>query len=255
MRSPFRLRERPIGPDSVTPPPTIDEKRLRLQESDLFRGLGPDDMRDVERITRMRTCRCGETVFAPDDADETLFIIKTGSVRLYRLTRDGRRLITATLGAGAIFGEMALAGEAMRSTFAEAASESTVCVMSRADLEALMLAKPMVALRLAQILSCRLAEAEQRLEHVTFETIETRLARLLLLLADDCGSEVGGVSHQNLADMIGTHRETVTRVLHTLSSDGIIEVGRLSIRILGPDRLRALAVGAPRREPSHERGL
>ncbi len=171
-----------------------------------------------------------------------LFILKSGRVQLYRISPEGKKLVIASLGPGTLFGEMPLLGQQMHNTFAEAAEDCVIFLMSRKDLERLFLNKPHVALRVLDITGRRLRDAEGRLQTMAFKGIPARLASLLLLLAEEHDSlEVVGMTHQDLAETVGTYRETATQVLNDLKSQGLIEIGRKRITILNPDGLLAVA--------------
>jgi CRP-like cAMP-binding protein len=106
----------------------------------------------------------------PEESGEVLFLLKKGRVQLYRLSPGGKKLVVATLGPGAIFGEMSLVGQGMHNTFAEAVDDCMLCVMSRADVERLMREKPEVAFRFAEALGDRLSQVEERLEEIAFKS-------------------------------------------------------------------------------------
>ena len=219
-----------------------DGERLRAQllsENDLFRGLPAHDMAALAERLPMATSQRGQLIYAPGETGEVLFILKAGSVRLYRLAVDGRKLVLATLGPGTVFGEMSVLGQSMTDSFAEAVDECVVCLMSRIDIEQVMLEHPTVAVRMVQLLSSRLHEAENKLEQMAFAPVPERVARLLLTLAQ--GNEVPGYSHQELADMIGTSRETVSRALVDLKIAGIIAIDRRCIQLLDAGALHAQA--------------
>lgn len=219
-----------------------DGERLRarlLSENDLFRGLADNDMTAIAGKLPMVTCQRGQLLFAPGETGEVLFILKAGSVRLYRLAADGRKLVLATLGSGTVFGEMSVLGQSMTDSFAEAVDECVVCMMSRIDIEQVMLEHPTVAVQMVRLLSSRLHEAENKLEQMAFTPVPERVARLLLTLAH--ANEVAGYSHQELADMIGTSRETVSRALVDLKTAGIIGVDRRCIQLLDSEALQTQA--------------
>ena len=214
-----------------------------LSAQEIFRDLSPAEMAEIDRATAMQACRSGQVFYEPGQTGEALFLLKKGRVTLYRLSPEGRKLVTAMLGPGTFFGEMSVIGQGMYDSFAEASEASTLCVMSRADVERLLLAEPKVALRLLEAIGRRLVEAERRLEDTTFKDVSARVASLLIRLAREQGSpnEVAGLTHQDLADSLGIYRETVTSALDRLKEAGLVEVGRKRIAILRPDDLRALA--------------
>ena len=113
--------------------------------------------------------------------------------------------------------------------------------MSRTDVEHLLLSKPRVGLRFLELMASRLREIEARMETVAFKSVPARLAASLLELGEETGGKIVGVSHQDLADMVGTYRETVTRVLNEFRSAGSIDLGRLNLTILQLEALREIA--------------
>lgn len=220
----------------------MDEKSGPLADVDLFRELSERDVAELDRMTTLTSVSRGRVFYQPEDHGEVLFLIKQGRVQLYRISPEGKKLVIATLGPGALFGEMALLGQQMHSAFAEALEDCLIVVMSRADLERLILSRPAVGLRMLEMTGRRLSDAEARLEDMAFKGIPARLASLLLRLADERGAnDIVGLTHQDLAETIGTYRETATQVLNDMKLAGLIEIGRKRIDILDRARLGELA--------------
>jgi CRP-like cAMP-binding protein len=220
----------------------MDQKQDYLSDVDLFRDLSERDMAELDRITTGTSVPRGRVFYQPEDVSEVLFLLREGRVQLYRISPEGKKLVIATLGPGTLFGEMALLGQQMHNAFAEALDDCQILVMSRADLERLILNRPALGLRMLETTGNRLRDAEKRLEDMAFKGIPARLASLLLRLAGDRGSdEIVGLTHQDLAETIGTYRETATQVLNDMKADGLIEIGRKRIRILDAERLRRVA--------------
>jgi CRP/FNR family cyclic AMP-dependent transcriptional regulator len=213
-----------------------------LQMVDIFQDLTEAEIEEIDRATTMTSCRRGKIFYMPEDTSEVLFLLKEGQVQLYRISPDGKKLVIATIGPGAVFGEMALIGQGMHNTFAEATEDCVLCVMSREDVERLLVTKPKVALRIFEALGDRLKETEARLEELAFKGIPARLASLLLQLAEERGSDtITGMTHQDLGEQIGTYRETTTQTLNAFKADGLIEIGRKRIRILDREGLQRIA--------------
>ena len=220
----------------------MEEKLGYLSDVELFRDLSDRDRTELERMTTLTNVPRGRVFYQPEDVSEVLFLVKQGQVQLYRISPEGKKLVIAALGTGAIFGEMALLGQQMHNAFAEAMEDSVILVMSRADLERLILNKPILGLRMLEITGRRLSDAESRLEDMAFKGIPARLASLLLRLAAERDTdEITGLTHQDLAETIGTYRETATQVLNDMKMAGIIEIGRKRIKILDRPRLLELA--------------
>jgi CRP/FNR family transcriptional regulator, cyclic AMP receptor protein len=210
-----------------------------LSESEIFRDLTMPEMKEIERATTMTTCRRGRPLYSVGDQAEVLFILKKGKVQVYRIAEDGRRLVMATLGPGSIFGEMPLLSQRMEDGYAEALEDSTICIMSRSDVENLLLTRPQVSLNLIRILAARVTDLEDRLEMQAFQSVTSRLAATLIRLSGET-TEIKGASHQQIAETIGASRETVTRALGDFRSQGLVELGRGRIEIRDKAGLRAL---------------
>jgi len=214
-------------------------KRDYLLTIDILRDLQPDDLAELDRQTEMLTSPKGRVLYSQDDHAEALFLLKKGRVQLYRLTPSGKRLELATLEPGTFFGEMPLLGESLRHTYAEAASDCLLCVMSRTDVERLIREHPPVALRMVEILGRRLALADARLEEMAYRSVAARIAAVLLRLSNGQSDSVLAITHQELGDMIGALRETVTKTLDDFQANGLVALGRGRITVRDVPGLRA----------------
>lgn len=220
-------------------------KLTYLSHIQVFRDLTPNELADMDRQLTMSTCQSGKIFYMPEDTGEVLFLLKKGRVQLYRIAPNGKKLVVATLGPGAIFGEMSLVGQGMHNTFAEAVDECVLCVMSRSDVERLMQEKPDVAFRFVEALGNRLTHLESRLEEIAFKSIPARLANLLLELAQDQDRDgrVTGYTHQDFSEILGTYRETITQTLNDFKGDGLIDIGRKQVVLRDREKLQLLAEG------------
>lgn len=224
-----------------------NNKIAYLSAMRVFRDLSMDEMKMIDATTVMTTAPKEKMIYMPGEGGEILFFLKKGSVNLYRLSSEGRKLIIQTVGPMTFFGEMAVVGQKMYDLFAEAAEECTVCVMRRADVERLLLSKPKVALRMLEEIGQRMHDAQERLGDTAFKSVLARLASLLLNLSDNGAKKIKGARHQDLADRLGIYRETVSESLGELRDEGIIELGRKEITIHGVEKLREIAEEERRR--------
>jgi CRP-like cAMP-binding protein len=221
-----------------------------LTEVDIFRDLNAAEMAAIAAAAPMKTYAAGEMLYSPHNPVEALFILKNGRVRIFRVSADGRALTTAIMTPGTIFGEMVLIGQRMYDNFAEALDEATVCVMSRDDVYRLLLADPRIAARITEVLGARLAEMERRLTDSVFKTVPQRIAATLATLAGEKprpGSRWAGslgrgpqiaLTHEQIAALVGTSRETATKVLGEFAGRGVIRLGRGRITVLDPNAIR-----------------
>lgn len=211
-----------------------------LLETEVFRPLSGPERAWLAESTTMVSCERGRVFYTPDEPGEVIFILKRGRVNLYRLAADGRKLVVTTLGPHTIFGEMGLLGQGMYGCYAEAAEDSLICVLSRSDLQALVRRNPEVGLRLLAELGGRLRQREEELEALAFRGLPARLATLLLGEADAYGT-IDGYSHQELAERLGTYRETVSQILGRFRGEGLVAVEPRRIRLLNRTGLEAYA--------------
>ncbi|MGB3713982.1 MAG: Crp/Fnr family transcriptional regulator [Candidatus Promineifilaceae bacterium] len=218
-------------------------KLTYLSNIEIFQDLSTTELAEMDQQITMSSCNPGRIFYMPEDSGEVLFLLKKGRVQLYRISPNGKKLVVETLGPGAIFGEMSLVGQGMHNTFAEAVDECLLCVMSRADVERLMREKPMVSFRFVEALGERVTSLESRLEEIAFKSIPARLASLLLRLSEEQGNGfvVAGYTHQDLGEMLGTYRETVTQTLNEFKGDGLIDISRKRVEIQDRDGLEIRA--------------
>ncbi len=212
---------------------------LRVRE-EIFMSKASSDPHEYD--DRRITCPRGKVVYRAGESNEALFLLKTGRVQIVRASADGKRLISALLGAHTFFGEMALVGQRLpQDSTAEAVEDALICVLSRKDLERLVLQYPKVGLRFLEQLSARLLETEAVVEDFAFKSVPARLARALLRLVETSPDQTVHASHQELGDMIAAYRETVTPALEELQTRGLVELGRRSIEVLDQRALEKLA--------------
>jgi CRP/FNR family cyclic AMP-dependent transcriptional regulator len=223
------------------------ERTWCLAEVDIFCDLSEEEMAAIATAAPMKTYQAGEILYAPTQPSEVLFILKKGRVRVFRVSADGRALTTAIITPGTIFGEMVLLGQHMYDNYAEALDDAVVCVMSRADVNRLLLTDS----RITAILGRRLADLEQRLSDSVFKTVAQRIATTLDTLAASqppAGPlRPGGrhpqiaLTHEQLAALAGTSRETCTKVLRDYADRGLIRLARGRVTVLDSDRLKDAA--------------
>ena len=180
----------------------------------------------------------GEVFYTPMDLAETLFVLKSGRVRIFRKTPQGRELTLTIIESGTVFGEMSLTGQRLRSAFAEGMESSELAALCRADVERLILDKPQVGLQFVHLLSKRLADYERRLEDISLKEVPARLASLIYLLIHSQGVRDSDgyriptrYTHQQFGSMIGSNREAVTRAIAVLREAGVLQTKRRYVHV------------------------
>lgn len=218
-----------------------------IAEVDIFADLSASEMEAIAAAAPMKTYSAGDLLYTPHQPVETLFILKKGRVRIFRVSPDGRALTTALVATGTIFGDMLLLGQQMHDNFAEALDEVVVCVMARADVHRFLLSDPRIATRISEILGRRVAELERRLSDTVFKNVPQRIAATLCLLVGEQEKRTLGrgvqlaLTHEQIAALTGTSRETATKVLGEYADRGLLRLGRGKVTILDPDTITAEA--------------
>jgi CRP-like cAMP-binding protein len=225
------------------------EKAAHLADHEFFQGLSHEEIGEMERITTLHTYPAGRIIYRPGEKGTALFLLKEGQVQLYHLSTDGRKLILATLEAGASFGEMILVGQRVHDCFAETTTACGILTLGIQDLEPLLIRRPTTLQALLQKIGQRLIGLESQLVDTTFKSVSARLAALLLHLAETEHGKtrmlvVAGLSHEELADRLGVYRETVSSTLRELKDAGAIELGRKHITICNPTLLEDIAASS-----------
>jgi len=220
-----------------------------IVETPLFDGLPRDRAARAARIFCLRSYDRGDTISGAADTEPRAYVMVSGVARSVRVNDDGRCLTSGLLDAGSIFGRLPyLEDEWTDQT--EALVDCRVLRAATADLEALAGVEPTVARSLARSSGARLRSAESRLAGLAFQPVPARLAGVVIDLADHFGKVTRdgvridvALTHGALAEMVGTTRETLTKIAGWLRSEDIATIERQVIRVHDWDALEALRHG------------
>lgn len=182
----------------------------------------------------------GAVIATEEDLTEKMFVLMSGRVNMVCTNNEGRRLVVTTLEPGAIFGEGALDNPADPNVFAEAAEPSTVWAVPASEARQVAEKYPILSWGLLQTYGERLLQVENSLEDVAYKKLPERLAMLLIDQADKDGL-IEGVSHQALADHLGTYRETVSAILREFKAQELVKLGYRRINIVDMETLKDIA--------------
>lgn len=222
---------------------------LALKRIPLFSGMSFGDLRHVAKIARVHKVPKGVLVFEKNMAGNHLFVVIKGRIKIYSEIGDGRKKKTfAYLDHSDFFGEMSLLDKKGRSLSAAALGEAELLTISRKEFQKLLARNPGFALKVIKTLVERLRRANEEIEGFSFRSLYGRVCRKLLDLAEKPGgfkAKSGAssvlITHTELADLTGTAREMVTRVLSSLRRQGVIEYENHHIKVMAGPKLRELA--------------
>jgi CRP-like cAMP-binding protein len=214
------------------------EQRRLLRLIDLFADLTDREADTVLDLMREKSFGRGATVFHQHDSGGGLYLILAGAVKITRTGRDGRDVTVAVLSDGNFFGEMSLLDGQPRSASATALQATRLLVLDREHFQRHVLAQPRIVAKLLRELSKRLRGADQAIENLALGSVHDRLFHLLGHLGRRAPHNAGvglierSPTHQELAEMVGASRETVTRTLAGMEKAGLIAIERRRISLL-----------------------
>lgn len=191
-----------------------------------------------------KTFKKGEYIYLPEEHADRIFFITEGRVKIGSYGETGKEITKAILNPGEVFGELSLIGESKRRDFAFAMEDSDTCILSVGEMKSLMRDHTALNLFIMKILGSRVLEMEQRLESLVFKDSRTRIVEFLKDLADKKGQRVGYemlvrkfMTHQEIANLTATSRQTVTTVLNELRNKNIITFNRRRLLVRDMDLL------------------
>jgi len=225
------------------------DKMWYLKRINIFKDISQSELENIEHIAIHKFLKKKDLIYLPGDRNDKVFLLKEGRVKISRLSEDGREMTMVILEPGEIFGESALYSEKEhRSTMAEALDDALVCTIYKNEFESLLKRNPDLSLRVTRAIGRKRREVESRLEDMVFRNVPSRLAHLLINLSKKYGKEKNAgvlldvdLTHLEIANLIGSTRETTTTQLNNLKRQGLISIQNRQIYITDQGGLKDLA--------------
>jgi CRP/FNR family cyclic AMP-dependent transcriptional regulator len=218
-----------------------------LKKIPILAELGPEVLARLAERIQLREVRRREVVYLPGDPGNSMFIVNGGRIKISKVTRDGKALTLNYCGPSEVFGETCLIEGGPREEMAEAMENSMITELERQDVEKLLQNHAHFGYLLTRILAGRRRELENKLETLVFRDVTSKLAELLLNLAEEYGVEDSRgtmvalkITHQELANLIGSTRETVSLTLSQFKRKKLICTEGRKVIISDAESLRAL---------------
>lgn len=211
----------------------------------LFRGLSIDQLGELERLFPGRRCGQGEIIFSEGEKAEGFYVLLSGKLKIYKLSPEGKEQILHIIEPGEPFAEVALFSETTFPAYAEAIRDSEVMFFPRKGFENLIRKDPAIVMNMFAILSQRLKYFTRLIEDLSLKEVPQRLASYLIFLADrERSNDVSlGISKGQLASLLGTIPETLSRIMGKMAAQEIIEMQGRRIKITDRASLEVLAAG------------
>jgi len=218
-----------------------------LKQINLFSALTRAELQEIDRITRMQEVKKREAIYLEGDPGTTVYLLKKGRVEISSSAPSGKEFTFVILEPGEIFGELEALEDSPREGLAKALDDALICVIRREDFERYLRQHPDMALKLTKLIGARFRKLYNRVEDLVFRAVPARLARLLLELSNNHGipDETGirirvKLTHQELANLIGCSRETVSSTLGQFREQHLIRLDGRSIIVLDQHGLSQL---------------
>lgn len=214
---------------------------------DLETTLKTNKSVEAEFTARKVKFKKGDYIYLPEENSDTIYFIFSGKIKIGNYKDSDKEVITAMLQKGDVFGEVSIITDDRRKDFAQAAIDSEVSVFKQEDFKKLMSDNASLGLLFMKIMGNRVMEMEDRLESLVFKDSKTRIIEFLLLSIHKNGQRIGYewvlrnfITHQDIANLTATSRQTVTMVLNDLRNQNIIQFDRKRLLVRDLEKLKSL---------------
>lgn len=209
-----------------------------LQKSDLFAGLGVDEITLLLQICHEVSYKKGSTIFFENDLGEGFYLIAEGTIKVYKMSASGKEQILHILGGGETFGEAAVFQGRSFPANADALTAAKVLYFPKKDFVNLIQEKPLISMHMLALLAMRLRKFTKQIENLSLKEVPQRLADYLLVLVEENGMKLRlPISKGQLASLLGTAPETLSRIFNQFSSEGLIEIQGKDVQVLDKEGL------------------
>jgi CRP-like cAMP-binding protein len=215
-----------------------------LENIDVYGIFCPKKMDTSHDQLSHRTFKKGEYIYLPEDSSDKVYFLTSGRVKIGTYGESGKEITKTILDPGNVFGELAMIGQKTRKDFAHAMEESEACIVTIDEMNDLMKDHSSLGLFFMKIMGSRALNMEKRLTSLIFKDSRSRIVEFLVDLVQKKGQRVGYewvvrkfLTHQEIANLTATSRQTVTTTLNELRSDNILTFNRKRLLIRDLDRL------------------
>lgn len=218
-----------------------------LKTIPLFSELSEKDLQKIVRVASKQKYHKDNLILIEEEVGSSMFIILDGRVKISRISDDGREVILSILSEGDFFGEMSLLDGQTRSANVTAVDDSELLVIRREDFLQILFDYPQIAINLLKELAQRIRKGDEHIKSLSLQDAKGRVANTLLRIAEDYGVfRMGQVEinelplQQDLANMAGTSRETISRVIKSLMQQGYLKKERGKIIIIDYENFKSI---------------
>ncbi len=229
----------------MTQEPDFQSKTEFLKKVPLFRELHPKDLERIALVAHKRTYPREQLIMIEEETGQTLFILMNGQVKISRIGEEGKEVILAVMTSGDFFGELSLLDGQSRSANVTVMQESQMLLIHRDDFLNLLRECPSIAINLLKELASRIRKSDTQIKSLSLKNSTGKVTSTILRLATDIGTRDGIKvairnlpTQQDLANMSGTSRETISRMIQRLINKGYLSKSGNTLTILDYERFK-----------------
>ncbi|MAY83726.1 MAG: cAMP-binding protein [Flavobacteriales bacterium] len=209
-------------------------KLWHLERINLLKNLSEEEMEELVKKTTFKLAEKNQYIYFPEEPSKVVFFLKEGRVKIGTYSEDGKEVIKAILYPGEVFGEMGVLGEDRRKDFAIAMDDNTrMCTISVDEFKDILNQNPHLSLEMGRNIGEKMRRIERRLESLIFKDARERIIQFMKEMAEHYGKAIGeeilvkhDLTHQDIANLTATSRQTVTTVLNELKEEDQIYMER-----------------------------
>ena len=213
-----------------------------LQNFNLIQGMDESSMEMMDQKSKMKKSSKREIIYFPEERSDNIYMLKEGKVKISRVSEDGKKMTLQLIGPGEIFGESAILGQDKRENIAEVVEDAVICSINRTMFQEMLANNPKMNLSINKFIGLRIRKIQAHVEDLVFKDAQERVVAFLKRYAKTFGKEmIDGwmvrpfLTHQEIADLTATSRQTVNSILNDLVSNQDIKYTRRYFQVLRKD--------------------
>lgn len=215
-----------------------------FQNFNLFKELDEATIKEMADVSQMNTTRKREVIYFPEESSNTIYMLKQGKIKISRISPDGQTVTLALIGPGEIFGESAILGQSTHENIAEVVEDAVVCAIDKETFQGMLEKNNALSRRIQVHIGSRMRQVESKIEDLVFKDARQRVISFLCQYVRSFGKELVDIwevrpflTHQEIAELTATSRQTVNAILNELKTGEMIDFSRQFLRVSNLDDL------------------
>ena len=213
-----------------------------LQNFNLIKGMDESSMEMMDQRSKMKKSSKREVIYFPEERSDNIYMLKEGKVKISRVSEDGKKMTLQLIGPGEIFGESAILGQEKRENIAEVVEDAVICSINRTTFQEMLANNPKMNLSINKFIGLRIRKIQAHVEDLVFKDAQERVVAFLKRYTKTFGKKmIDGwmvrpfLTHQEIADLTATSRQTVNSILNDLVNNQQIKYTRRYFQVLNTD--------------------